>query len=190
MSEQKIYIINFKSLYDIFDEVKNLLSFKIFQIKIDQIDKKLIQNEKNCIFITDDISKIDFLNDNRVLELNSLPISFTKLIEKINLLFLKINFQSKSEVQIKNYFLDLNERSISKQKKNTKLTEKELEIILYLSNKKKPKTILELQNEIWKYSDELETHTVETHIYRLRKKIKKVFNDDNFILSSKEGYYL
>ena len=84
----------------------------------------------------------------------------------------------------------LNERSISKQKKNTKLTEKELEIILYLSNKKKPKTILELQNEIWKYSDELETHTVETHIYRLRKKIKKVFNDDNIILSSKEGYYL
>ena len=78
----------------------------------------------------------------------------------------------------------------SVKKKNTKLTEKELEIILYLSNKKKPKTILELQNEIWKYSDELETHTVETHIYRLRKKIKKVFNDDNFILSSKEGYYL
>ena len=188
MSKQKIIIIDFEILYDIFDEVKNLLSFKIFQIKIDKIDKKFIQNEKNCIFIIDDISKIDFLNDNRVLELNSLPISFTKLIEKINLLFLKINFQSKSEVQIKNYFLDLNERSISKQKKNTKLTEKELEIILYLSNKKKPKTILELQNEIWKYSDELETHTVETHIYRLRKN-KKVFNDDNFILSSKEGYY-
>ena len=104
MSEQKIYIINFKSLYDIFDEVKNLLSFKIFQIKIDKIDKKFIQNEKNCIFIIDDISKIDFLNDNRVLELNSLPISFTKLIEKINLLFLKINFQSKSEVQIKKLF--------------------------------------------------------------------------------------
>ena len=71
--------------------------------------------------------------------------------------------------------MDLNERSISKEKKNTKLTEKELEIILYLSNKKKPKTILELQNEIWKYSDELETHTVETHIYRLRKKNKKSF---------------
>ncbi len=193
MSKQKIIIIDFEILYDIFDEVKNLLNYEIFKIDFSEIEKKQIDIEKNCIFLTNDIEKINKLNNfdtKRVLELKSLPISFTKLIEKINLFFLKINFQLKSEIKIKNYFLNLNERSISKENKNIKLTEKELEIILYLSNNEKPKSILELQNEIWKYNDDSETHTVETHIYRLRKKIQNIFDDKNFILSNKKGYYL
>ncbi len=193
MSKQKIIIIDFEILYDIFDEVKNLLNYEIFKIDFSEIEKKQIDIEKNCIFLTNDIEKINKLNNfdtKRVLELKSLPISFTKLIEKINLFFLKINFQLKSEIKIKNYFLNLNERSISKKNKNIKLTEKELEIILYLSNNEKPKSILELQNEIWKYNDDSETHTVETHIYRLRKKIQNIFDDKNFILSNKKGYYL
>ena len=193
MVEQKIFIIDLESLYDIFNEVKNSLNFKIFQINLSEIDVRLADIDENSIFLINDITKINKftnLDTNKVLELNNLPISFLKLIEKINLLFLKINYQSKSEVKIKNYSLNLNDRSISKENKNTKLTEKELEIILYLSNKKKPKTIIELQNEIWKYNSDLETHTVETHVYRLRKKIQKIFEDQNFILSSKDGYYL
>ena len=157
MSKQKIIIIDFEILYDIFDEVKNLLNYEIFKIDLSEIEKKQIDIEKNCIFLTNDIEKINKLNNfdtKRVLELKSLPISFTKLIEKINLFFLKINFQLKSEIKIKNYFLNLNERSISKENKNIKLTEKELEIILYLSNNEKPKSILDLQNEIWKYNDD------------------------------------
>ena len=193
MLDQKIFIIDLESLYDIFNEVKNSLNFKIFQINLSEIDVRLADIDENSIFLINDITKINKftnLDTNKVLELNNLPISFLKLIEKINLLFLKINYQSKSEVKIKNYSLNLNDRSISKENKNTKLTEKELEIILYLSNKKKPKTIIELQNEIWKYNSDLETHTVETHVYRLRKKIQKIFEDQNFILSSKDGYYL
>ena len=193
MSKQKIIIIDFEILYDIFDEVKNLLNYEIFKIDLSEIEKKQIDIEKNCIFLTNDIEKINKLNNfdtKRVLELKSLPISFTKLIEKINLFFLKINFQLKSEIKIKNYFLNLNEKSISKENKNIKLTEKELEIILYLSNNEKPKSILDLQNEIWKYNDDSETHTVETHVYRLRKKIQNIFDDKNFILSNKKGYYL
>ena len=178
MLDQKIFIIDLESLYDIFNEVKNSLNFKIFQINLSEIDVRLADIDENSIFLINDITKINKftnLDTNKVLELNNLPISFLKLIEKINLLFLKINYQSKSEVKIKNYSLNLNDRSISKENKNTKLTEKELEIILYLSNKKKPKTIIELQNEIWKYNSDLETHTVETHVYRLRKKIQKIF---------------
>ncbi len=193
MLEQKIFIIDLESLYDILNEVKNSLNFKIFQINLSEIDVRLADIDENSIFLINDITKINKftnLDTNKVLELKNLPISFSKLIEKINLLFLKINYQSKSEVKIKNYSLNLNDRSISKENKNTKLTEKELEIILYLSNKKKPKTIIELQNEIWKYNSDLETHTVETHVYRLRKKIQKIFEDQNFILSSKDGYYL
>ena len=78
------------------------------------------------------------------------------------------------------------------QKKNTtlKLTEKEIEIILYLSENKKKHDVLSLQNKIWGYSSDMETHTVETHIYRLRKKIIDKFNDDKFILSNKKGYFI
>jgi len=61
-------------------------------------------------------------------------------------------------------------------------------LILYLKNSSLPVNINKLEKDVWNYESELETHTVETHIYRLRKKIKDKFNDDNFILSSKNGY--
>ena len=75
-------------------------------------------------------------------------------------------------------------------KKKIKLTEKESSIILYLLKYKKPISIEELQSKVWGYQSELETHTVETHIYRLRKKILKIFNDANFIISKKNGYQI
>ena len=88
------------------------------------------------------------------------------------------------------YYFDLNDRTIFKKEKKVKLTEKELQLILYLDFKKVPQNIIKLQNEIWGYNKELETHTVETHIYRLRKKIQKEFNDEQFIKSNKKGYSL
>ena len=91
---------------------------------------------------------------------------------------------------IKDYSLNLNDRTILRDKKRTKLTEKELQLILFLDKKNSPQNITTLQNEIWGYKESLETHTVETHIYRLRKKIEKDFDDKNFIKSNKEGYYL
>jgi DNA-binding response OmpR family regulator len=71
-----------------------------------------------------------------------------------------------------------------------KLTEKEISIILYLFKKKTPISIKELKKNVWQYHSGIETHTVETHIYRLRKKIDKTFNDKNFILSKKDGYQI
>ena len=82
----------------------------------------------------------------------------------------------------------MNSRVISYEKKSLKLTEKEVEIILFLHSKNNPQKIDILQKEVWGYSENLETHTVETHVYRLRKKINEVFNDENFLISTKDGY--
>ena len=71
-----------------------------------------------------------------------------------------------------------------------KLTEKEINIIIYLSKSKNSVSINDLEKNVWKYQSDIETHTVETHIYRLRKKILKSFNDENFILSKKDGYQI
>ena len=71
-----------------------------------------------------------------------------------------------------------------------KLTEKEINTIIYLSKSNKPVSINELQQKVWSYQSDMETHTVETHIYRLRKKILSTFNDKEFIVSKKNGYQI
>ena len=86
--------------------------------------------------------------------------------------------------------INLNSREISSESEKLKLTEKEINIIIYLSKFKIPISVDELQTNVWGYQSELDTHTVETHIYRLRKKILKVFNDENFIISKKNGYQI
>ena len=87
------------------------------------------------------------------------------------------------------YVVDINERKIIKNNNELKLTEREIEIILFLNKKETPQNVDSLQTQIWKQKKELETHTVETHIYRLRKKINEKFNDNNFI-KSKWIFYL
>ena len=99
-------------------------------------------------------------------------------------------YNFKSKLNIKNYILNINSRTVFKDNKELKLTEKEIDIILFLNKNKRPQKIDILQSQIWKYSADLETHTVETHVYRLRKKIKDKFNDENFIISSEKGYLI
>ena len=101
---------------------------------------------------------------------------------------LKQKYSFQSQFIIKKYNLDLNSRVLSYENKNLKLTEREVEIILFLNGKDKPQSIDILQKEVWGYSENLETHTVETHVYRLRKKISEKFNDKDFLISLKEGY--
>ena len=111
-----------------------------------------------------------------------------KLVEKINTEFLKLQYSKQSKIKLNDYIVDLNSREISSKTKKVKLTEKEINTIIYLSSANKPITIDELQKEIWNYQNDIETHTVETHIYRLRKKILDIFNDNEFIISEKNGY--
>ena len=122
--------------------------------------------------------------------LDKTPINIFKLVEKINIEFLKIQFSSQSEVVVNKYIIDLNSREMLINNKKLKLTEKEINTITYLSKSNKPVSIDELQEKVWSYQSDMETHTVETHIYRLRKKILNTFNDNEFIISKKNGYQI
>ena len=119
-----------------------------------------------------------------------LPINISKLTENINIEFLKLQFNNQSEVKINNYIINLNSREILINNTKLKLTEKEINTITYLSKSNKPVSINELQEKVWSYQSNIETHTVETHIYRLRKKILNTFSDDEFIVSKKNGYQI
>ena len=117
-------------------------------------------------------------------------MKISKIIETINVNFLKNRFIQQSDIDLGAYKLNLNSRKIFNSKNELSLTEKESDIILFLKNSEKPVSIDELQTKVWGHSSKLDTHTVETHIYRLRKKISEKFMDEEFILNNKEGYYL
>ena len=138
----------------------------------------------NYLIITDG----DNLDLKNKLVLNSLPIKIKNLLELININFLKNNYKTQSKIKIKSYILNMNSRDLHHQDKKIFLTEREVDLILFLNNSIKPTSIDVLQKEVWGHSISLETHTVETHIYRLRKKIKDTFNDENFIISTDNGY--
>ena len=193
MLSQNIFILNSRTLYDILIELKNLLNFNILHMNEKDLNKNTFDDYKNYILLTNDLKDLEknpYIDFAKVLVIDEIPISIKKLIEKINIFILKESFQIQSKKKIKDYYFDLNDRTIFKKEKKVKLTEKELQLILYLDLKKDPQNIIKLQNEIWGYNKELETHTVETHIYRLRKKIQKEFNDEQFIKSNKKGYSL
>ena len=191
---QNVFIINFNSLYEILDEIKENLSFKIIKFENKEyFKKKLDLNKIDCLIISKTDHKLllnDNITDKNFLDLNDLPLSLKKLLELINIKLIKLKFNQQSNVIIKGYELNLNSKFFSKGNLKLKLTEKEVETILYLNDKKIKHDVADLQKNIWGYSADLETHTVETHIYRLRKKISDLFKDENFILSHKSGYFI
>ena len=191
---QNVFIINFNSLYEILDEIKENLSFKIIKFENKEyFKKKLDLNKIDCLVISKTDHKLllnDNITDKNFLDLNNLPLSLKKLLELINIKLIKLKFNQQSNVIIKGYELNLNSKFFSKGNLNLKLTEKEIEIILYLNNTKIKHNVADLQKNIWGYSADMETHTVETHIYRLRKKISDLFDDEKFILSHKNGYFI
>jgi hypothetical protein len=190
MSKQNIFIINFNLLYEILDEIKENLSFKIIQYKDeDDFVKDKNKDMKNSLIVSKP-KKIFSLKHENLFYLNELPIPLNKLIESINIQLIKLKFNYQSKINIKDYHLNLNSKFLSKNEVILKLTEKEIEIILYLNKNNNKNNMLDLQKNIWGYSSDMETHTVETHIYRLRKKISDRFNDQNFILSNKNGYFI
>jgi DNA-binding response OmpR family regulator len=112
------------------------------------------------------------------------------MIEKLNIELLKHQFVEQSQFIINDYIIDINAREMSSKNVQLKLTEKEVNTIIYLSKADKPISINELQTNVWDYYSDIDTHTVETHIYRLRKKISKNFSDNNFIISKNNGYQI
>ena len=191
---QNVFIINFNSLYEILDEIKENLSFKIIKIENEEeFEKKLDLDRLDHLVISKTDHKLllnNNITDKNFLDFNDLPLSFKKVLELINIKLIKLKFNQQSKIMIKGYELNLNSKFFFKGNLKLKLTEKEIEIILYLNHKKIKHNVADLQKNIWDYSSNIETHTVETHIYRLRKKINDLFKDQNFILTHKNGYFI
>ena len=194
MIKPKFYVINSIVLHAILSEVIDNFDFELVDTKNlskDDFDKKINNPQIPCVTLEKQKLRLEkFIDSNYIIYLNDLPVKISKLIEKINIKFLNLNFKSQSKILVKDYEINLNARKIMRKNKELKLTEREIEIILCLFDKNSPQKVDDLQTEIWQQKIELETHTVETHIYRLRKKISDKFGDNNFIKSNELGYFI
>ena len=198
MSKQSVNIVEFLNLYNILYEIKDLFIFHINNYKnsnhfLQDIESNIIDHDNSIIIVNNkkhELFSNNKINNRNILIIDEFPLKIEKLIDKINTHLIKEKYNFQSKLNIKNYVLNLNSRIISNKEFELKLTEREIDIILFLKKKGIPQSIISLQNEVWGYSDTLETHTVETHIYRLRKKIKDKFKDDKFITSHNDGYLI
>ena len=184
MNKQNLIIYDFAELFSILNEIKNNLNFKLLNISKKEFAKLNLDYFNSSLIIT----KKKIPNFENQIVLSNYPLKISKIIETININFLKNKFLQQSEIDLGFYKLNLNSRKIFDDKNELNLTEKEADIIIFLKKSEKSVSIDELQTEVWGHSSKLETHTVETHIYRLRKKISNKFKDDAFIKSTKLGY--
>ena len=191
MIVKRLCIVNSNILFEILSELLKEFSFEITSKNLNDLGKQDFE-AKGVLYLFNKNEKklIKQFRPEQILIINKIPIKIEILISQINIQFLKLNFQNQSSIKIKEYSLDLNSKFIKKNSNKLKLTEKEIQIITFLYSSKTPKNVQDLQKNIWNHHEILETHTVETHIYRLRKKIKDEFDDDNFILNSVSGYSL
>ena len=183
MDSKVLVIYEYKILFEILNEIKENLNFKIVESSKKNYEKLEIEPKTNLLILSSKNQK----NIDNCLVIENLPLKLEKLLELININFLKKKFSNQSHFKIGEYNLDLNSRKISTKNKSLNLTERETKLIIFI-NEKKNVTIKDLQKHVWDYSSGAETHPVETHISRLRKKMKENFGDDNFILNNKNGY--
>ena len=192
MSKSAVYILNFKVLYNIILEIKNFFNFDLldFENEKELLNEQKKRGDRSFIVLTKENLDNTLINKKQIIKIENYPFNFFSLVEKINSNLLMQQYDFQSNINIKEYTLDLNSRVVSSKNNKLKLTEREIEIILFLKKHKNPININVLQKEVWGYAEDSETHTVETHVYRLRKKIKKTFDDQNFIQSDKKGYFI
>ena len=183
MNSRILIIYEYQILYQILNEISESLNFDITQSNNKDLKELKYDPKSNYLIISK--KKIEGIENSLILE--NIPIKFEKLIEMINIKFLKNKFLDQSHIKIGEYNLDLNSRKISLGNKTLNLTERETNLIIFIKDQKNV-TIKELQKMVWDYSPDLETHTVETHIYRLRKKMKETFGNETFILNTNNGY--
>ena len=198
MDKPSVSIIEFKELYNILLELGSSIHFDLNNYSSESdflsfIKDKNINLSYSTIILKKPIKSIlenKLVNKKDIIIFEDLPIKIDKMIDQINTHLIKQKYDLQSNFKIGNYSLNLNSRTMSKNQKKLNLTEREIDILIFLKKQNVPQKINVLQNKVWNYSSDLETHTVETHIYRLRKKIKDVFNDDEFIISEKDGYLI
>ena len=184
---KKLIIFRYKELFNILEEIKENFEFKL-EFYENERELKCLENDNLSDFLV--LTKKKLLNVKKQIIIDKLPIKINELIQTLNINFLKSKFTEQSKIDLGRYYLDLNSRILNQNDKELELTEKESSILIFLKQSKDPVKIYELQEKVWGYNSELETHTVETHVYRLRKKINDKFSDTEFIISDKKGYFL
>ena len=197
MHSQKLHILNIPELDKIIIEIKNYFNYevnyfnekKVLFKKIEE-DKKFLENSIIIVNQKDFSFLKDKTDENQIHCITKFPIKISNLIDQLNARLIQQNYSAQSNININKYTLDINSRVLKRSNNELKLTEREIDTIIFLKNENRPIKVDVLQREVWKYGEDLETHTVETHIYRLRKKIKDKFDDDSFIKSKKDGYII
>ena len=206
----KINVLAFgsKNFNTSLEELKDHLNFKLTTIN-ENLETKLFENY-DVLFCHQDFLKENSLlkalkNSNKIKILASssnkiksdifhakvsLPLTIKDLNYIIENTIVKKNFSKNSSIKIKSYILDKNEKKLIKEESYVSLTEKEIQLLELFLSHNKPVSKNVILDQVWKYSEDADTHTVETHIYRLRKKIKSKFSDEDFILNDKSGYLL
>ena len=185
-------------------ELKDYLNFnfepfssKIHNGNLKKFDILLFQNEKMSDFDTkslDTYKGISILIGKNKKQFNNyhhqmnLPLKINDFINVIDDLRSKRKFSDNSTIKLKNYILNKNERKLFKDSISIILTEKGVQLLELFVERKKILSKNEILERVWKYSSDTDTHTVETHVYRLRKKIKETFSDEKFILNNENGY--
>mgnify|MGYP001405940272 CR=1 FL=1 len=203
-----LVIFGTKNFNNSFNEIKEDLGFSLIYYDLNKfseplppsvsaiiIDNNICEDKRYLSAINEILNKpILLLEDQNCKakctynEKISLPVNFVELKNKIIHLVTSYKFNENSSIKIKEYILDKNEKKIKKKNTFIIITEREVQLIELLFNEGKPLSKNDILKKIWKYSDHADTHTVETHIYRLRKKILDKFKDENFIINSKSGY--
>jgi len=198
MQEQKneYNLQNLKNFKEVKEILKSpLIDIYVFLFFIDDLEKLDLKELKKIkypkIFFSEKSENFkNIKKDNVLSSFLELPVNYQDLEKIIKLAILKFKFLFQSKVEIGKYNLDKNERTISYGKKPVKLTERELDIILYLSGKKEGATKQEIMKDIWSHGEEIDSHTYETHLYRLRQKIQSKLNDKKFILVEDGKYFI
>ena len=184
---KKLIIFRYKELFNILEEIKENFEFKL-EFYENERELENLENDNLSDYLV--ITKKKLSNLKKQIIIDKSPININDLIQTLNINFLKSKFIEQSKIDLGRYNLDLNSRILNQNEKELELTEKESSILIFLKQSKNPVKIHQLQEEVWGYNSELETHTVETHVYRLRKKINDKFYDNEFIISDKKGYFL
>ena len=199
-------IIGSKNFFLALNEIKSHLNFNLFfydkplnlipnNIQVMILHEVDVKDVKNYTFLEKSkIVKIlatkKMIKDDKFSAVIKLPASINELNNIVETSLAKRKFYDNSSIKIKEYLLNKNERKLTKENFTLILTEKEIKLLELLLNARNPISKKKILSLVWEYSKDADTHTVETHIYRLRKKINEIFKDDKFILNNKDGYHL
>ena len=201
MHLSKVIILGPSSFVSTLNELKTFLKFNPLSgdLNIDHdiilFHNDALKDDKQKNFIEKSKSiKICAVNKNETINNWDAKLELPATLKEINAIventLAKKKFNKNSSIEIKKYLLNKNEKKFSKLDEFIILTEKEVHLLELFLNSKKPISKNIILSTVWNYSADADTHTVETHIYRLRKKISDKFKDDKFILNNKDGYYL